>query len=366
MITNVPKDAKTPDDFRIDSHKLIFHPRRVYQWLHGESIYPVYMEVSPSGACNHRCTFCALDYLGYRPQFLNKDIFHKRLAELGRLGIKSIMYAGEGEPLMHRDIVEIVNRTKSSGIDVAITTNGTLLSGELFKKIADSVTWIKVSIDAGKPETYAALHRTNADDFERVMSNLSLVTDIIRSTGSACTVGAQLVLLPENVNEIEVLAERIKDIGLKYLVVKPYSQHKKSMTKAYQNLDYSQFLYLKEKLACLNDADFHVIFRANAVDKTFARKRVYDRCLALPFWSYIDSAGNVWGCSAHMGDARFLYGNIFENNFQNIWLGESRRKSLEMVEHDLNPSDCRLNCRMDEINRFLWKIANPPAHINFI
>lgn len=366
MITDASQRDKTTDEFRIDSHKLIFHPRRVSQWLASELIYPVYMEVSPSGACNHRCTFCALDYAGYRPRFISTDIFIGRLAELGRLGIKSIMYGGEGEPLLHKDIAEIIKCTKSSGIDAAITTNGTLLTGELFRQIAESVSWIKVSIDAGTPETYAKLHGTKADDFNRVMDNLSTVVNIVRATGSACTLGAQLILLPENVNEVEILARRVKDIGLKYLVVKPYSHNNKSITSTYKNLDYSPFLYLEERLDCFNDDDFRVIFRSNAMNKSFVREKTYDKCLALPFWSYIDSGGNVRGCGAYLGDDRFLYGNVYESSFQDIWMGQPRMKSLEMVACILDPSDCRVNCRMDEINRFLWKIKNPPAHINFV
>ena len=54
-----------PDDILIDSHKLMFHVDTVNKWLKGEKFYPIYVEVGPSGACNHRCIFCALDYLGY-------------------------------------------------------------------------------------------------------------------------------------------------------------------------------------------------------------------------------------------------------------------------------------------------------------
>ena len=57
------------DKIRMDSHKLIFHPERICAWLNGEKIYPIEVEIAPSGACNHRCVFCALDYIGYKPNY---------------------------------------------------------------------------------------------------------------------------------------------------------------------------------------------------------------------------------------------------------------------------------------------------------
>ena len=62
------------DKYGIESHKLAYHPQRVSaileagdDWEKSKKIYPIYMELSPIGACNHRCTFCAVDYLGYNP-----------------------------------------------------------------------------------------------------------------------------------------------------------------------------------------------------------------------------------------------------------------------------------------------------------
>ena len=92
----------------------------------------------------------------------------------------------------------------------------------------------------------------------------------------------------------------------------------------------------------------------------------YGKCCALPFWTYIDAGGNVWGCSMFLGKKEFLYGNIITSTFKKIWEGPKRRSSLRMVAKELDTSACRINCRMDEINNYLWELRNPPGHVNFI
>jgi cyclic pyranopterin phosphate synthase len=358
--------ARAMDEFRIDGHKLIFHPKEVAKWLSGEDMFPVYIEISPSGSCNHRCTFCALDFMEYKPRFLDTAILKERLGEMGRLGIKSVMYGGEGEPFLHKDIAGIIDSTRRSGIDVGITTNGVLLTPAAAESILGSTTWIKASLNAGDRETYAKVHRTRPDDFDRAVSNLAEAVKINAQTGGGCTLGAQAVLLPENAESMESLADISKSIGLRYLVVKPYSQHHKSRTCTYAGIDYSVYSHLKKALARFDDDDFSVVFRERTMKKIMRKKRGYERCLALPFWAYIDSGGNVWGCSAYLGDDVFRYGNISEAAFKDIWRGERRRKCMEMVASELDPEGCRMNCRMDEINLYLWELTHPSAHVNFI
>jgi wyosine [tRNA(Phe)-imidazoG37] synthetase (radical SAM superfamily) len=353
------------DNYLIDSHKLAFHPRRVAAWLAGETVYPIYAEISPSGACNHRCTFCALDYLEYQPRFLDIGILQERLAEMGRLGLRSVMYGGEGEPLLHRDFAAIVRHTRSAGIDVGISTNGVLLTTEMCEEILGSTSWVKVSLNAGIASTYAQLHRTREADFTRVLANLEQAVLVKRKLGSNCTLGAQLLLLPENAGEVELLARQVRDLGLQYLVVKPYSQHFHSRTRTYSNVTYSEYSALLESLTSLNTAGFSVVFREQPMKKLEEEARPYSRCLALPFWTYIDAGGMVWGCSAHLGDERFAYGCLNEQTFSQIWHGERRQESLKLVA-TIDPQLCRLNCRMDEINRYLWELTHPGLHVNFI
>jgi GTP 3',8-cyclase len=354
------------DKYRIDSHKLIYHVPRVNDWLNGEITYPIYMEISPSGACNHRCTYCALDFMEYQQRYLNINILKERLTEMGELGLKSVMYAGEGEPFLHKDIAGIIKHTKKSGIDVSITTNGVLLNELLADEILADIEWIKVSINGANKDTYAKIHRSKPDDFEAVIKNMKYAVKRRSENGYKCALGMQLLLIPENQHEAEPLAELARDIGMDYLVIKPYSQHPLSKTDRYKSIKYSEYTNLADMLAKFNTSEFSVIFRMQTMKKWDDAGRNYKRCVALPFWSYIDAGGNVWGCSVYLGDDRFYYGNINESRFQEIWEGERRLKSLSWVEHEFDASQCRINCRMDEINRYLWELKHPAAHVNFI
>ena len=104
------------DKYRIDSHKLMFHPKRVAKWQAGYSqwesakeIYPIYLEISPTGICNHRCLFCAKDYIGYKKREIDKNILMQRITEMAGYGVKSIMFAGEGEPVLYNDLHEVLD-----------------------------------------------------------------------------------------------------------------------------------------------------------------------------------------------------------------------------------------------------------------
>jgi len=354
------------DKYGIDSHKLHYHPERVLDWKNGENVYPIYMEISPAGCCNHRCVFCGLDFMEYKKRFLDTVILKERLTEMAKLGLKSVMYAGEGEPFLHKDMVEITRHAHEAGIDQSFTTNASLMSAKVSEQILDVTSWIKVSCNAGTRETYAAIHRTKAEHFDRVLKNLEDAVNIRSRKGYSCTLGMQILLLPETQGEVVQLAETVKNIGLDYLVVKPYSHHPQSETDIYKDVSYEGIDELSEALEATRTDSFQPIVRLNTIQKWQEKERPYEQCLGLPFWSYLDAGGNVWGCSVFLEDERFNYGNINDNTFKEIWEGERRTKAMKWFSEEFDPATCRINCRMDEINRYLWGLANPPAHVNFI
>lgn len=361
------------DKYAIDSHKLSFHPIRVAQWLEAKNewgklkkIYPLYVEISPVGACNHRCTFCAVDYIGYQNIRWETNLLKDRLSEMSKLGVKSVMFAGEGEPLLHKELDDILEHCSTVGIDSSITTNFTLLNEKNVHKIFKNASWVKISINAGTKESYAKIHRTKESDFLKVLENMKLAVKTKKENNLKCTLGAQMLLLPENKDEAIVLAKTVKEIGLDYLVIKPYSQHLFSETKTYKDIDYKPMLDLEKELEKLNDENFNVVFRSNTMKK-LESGHCYEKCYSTPyFWAHLMANGDLYGCSAYLQQSKFCYGNLKESSFKDTWESERRKKSISYVKDKLDISGCRANCRMDEVNGYLWRLKHPNEHDNFI
>jgi len=369
------------DRFAIDFHKASFHAHSVSVVKHFaldgtkeasiafRDLHPVYVEVSPVGACNHRCTFCAVDYIGYKSQFLDTAKLCESLTLMGRNGVKSVMYAGEGEPLLHKDMSCIVNHAKDSGIDNAFTTNGVHLTDSFLRNCGSSISWIKVSFNSGQRDTYAKIHRTQPKDFDRVIDNLRNAVAWKRANNHDIAIGIQSLLLPENAHTMEDLVLLSKELGLDYVVIKPYSQHKYSNTQIYKDIDYKPYLDLGMRLSLHNDDNFNVVFRINTINNWLNQNQDrYCKCLATPsMWGYIMADGSVYSCSAYLLDDRFKLGNINEDTFSSIWTSDRKMQNATFVANELDISECRVNCRMDQVNRYLDVVVNETApHFNFI
>lgn len=342
------------DRFKIDSQKIALHPRRVADWFDArndwetaKNIYPIYVEISPAGGCNARCTFCAVSYIGYKTNFLDADILDERLHEMGRLGVKSVMLAGEGEPTIHPRINDIVRSALTAGIDVAFTTNGVLLD----RVDLTGVSWVKVSLNAGTRETYSKVHRVKPGDFDKAVNNLR---EAVKRKGK-CMIGAQMVLLPENQNEVETIKALADDIGLDYCVIKPYSQHKMALdhTRQYENF-----------IPIVPAGNSRTVVRKSAMETT---EISYHKCHSTPFhWAYLMATGDLYSCSAYLLDDRFNLGNLNTHTFKEVWHSEKRKENWRYVMNELDIKDCRVNCRMNQSNIFLDELVKDEINANFI
>ena len=352
------------DKFNIDSHKLMFHPKRVNSWLEGEDIYPIYTEVGLTSFCNQKCVFCAFDYYK-KDQFLKTECFEKFAVEAFSKGVKSMLFAGEGEPLLHPDIIEIAEFTKQSGIDIALSTNGVLFHKDNAERLLKVFSWVRFSMDSGCSKTYSLVHNTGEEEFRKIINNIKQSVRIKRENKYNVIIGVQFVLIPQNYKDIMRAVKIASDIGVDYLVFKPYSHHPLSKNKFTLNIDPKHISALKRKMQRYIRSDFSVIFRDSAFDR-IGRGKNYDKCLSLPFVAFIMANGDIYPCSVFLNQSEYVLGNICSESFEEIWHGKIRKKIMDKILLDSSIGECRKACRLDPINEYLWQLKNPNLHVNFI
>lgn len=98
--------------------------------------------------CNLRCIHCYTDsrnkvYTGELTTEEGKVL----LKDLADFNIPAILFSG-GEPLMRHDLFELVDYAASLGLRATLSTNGTLITEDMAKKIKESgFTYVGISLD---------------------------------------------------------------------------------------------------------------------------------------------------------------------------------------------------------------------------
>lgn len=352
--------------YHFDGHKLMYHPERVAGFLGNGDCYPLYIEISPVGSCNHRCIFCAYDYIGYPNRKLETGRTLDLIDELADCGLKSMLLAGEGEPLLHPDIAKFAQRANSRGIDVGLFSNGQLLSREMAEALLPALTFVRFSFNGGDRDTYAKVHRVRKEVFPAVVEAVRNAAALKRELGLTVAIGAQFVLIPENMDTLADAATILRDTGADYLAVKPFVQQ--SQLQVYQM---PQPLQSDEIARCIELAEergtdeFKVIVRSSAFAGYGARD--YCHCYGTSFISVLNSAGDVATCLPYWDKKEYVFGNIHEGSFAELWHGERRKAIKEHVEKTLDARQCPPNCRPHAINSYLSELMAPSVeHINFI
>jgi len=345
----------------VDNHKLMYHVDKVSEWQKSGDCFPIYIEFGLTNACNHDCCFCALDYLGDGRDFIDTDIMLSTLKQMSDYGVKSTMFAGEGEPTLHKDIGLFTKKAKEYGLDIAITTNGVPFTKQKIIDCLPNLSWIRFSIDAGTREDYAKVHGTNADDFEKVLKNITDSVNYKKDNDLNITIGAQSLMIPQSMNNAEKLASTLKKIGVDNLQVKPYSHHPSSNNDFV--VDTKEYNKLEKDLMKYDSEGFKILFRRATAKRVDAGIN-YPKCYGLPFFALGDAKGNIIPCNLFYNQEDFTYGNLYKNSFSEIWKGDKRKNVLKKLD-EKGVKTCRNGCRLDVMNRYLHRLKNPLAHDNF-
>lgn len=125
--------------------------------------------------CNMKCKFCYATFQDFRvAKQMTLTQAKEIVFKLYNAGVKKITFAG-GEPMLFKELDQLIIFTKSLGITTSIITNGSLLTYEWLDDMQGHLDWIGVSIDSLNPKTNELIGRTARNSTTNYFDLLGLI-----------------------------------------------------------------------------------------------------------------------------------------------------------------------------------------------
>jgi radical SAM protein with 4Fe4S-binding SPASM domain len=263
--------------------------------------YPVHVDIELSNLCNYSCAFC-VQGMKPKPEFykkkkqLEKNTVLNILDQCSMIGVKSVQFNGQDEPTIYPDLVKIIQHASSKGFDdIYFNTNGSKLTRSMSQKLVDAgLTKIQISIDAFSQTTYAQVRKQKT--YEKIVANiLDLVKIRDNSKSKLPLVRVSFVINELNKHE----AEDFKKFWL-------------------DNVDFVAM----QNLINVHNEDAPLIPNAEEV-----------RCNMPYFRVMIKADGSVKPCCTSYGDQLDAFGNIHNEDIQEIW-NSDKFKNFQSLHKD--------------------------------
>jgi len=333
--------------------KLAWFNDKLISLRDGTVTAPIYVRIKPINRCNHNCFFCV-----YRSELSN---MHNEMNDLDRLsreklleilddfrimGVKAVTYSGGGEPLIHRDIVEVLDKTKANGIDLSIITNGQLLSGDRAAALTDA-KWVRISMDYYDAGSFIQSGRGTARTFDAIIKNID---DFARRRKSGCNISVNFIITKNNYHQIEYATILLKNLGVDNVRFSPVwfddflAYHEPIREQVLANL----------QAAKKHECDTFKIYHSYRIEKD-QMSRTYHKCFIQQIIPAIGADYNVYNCHNKSYSFDAIIGNIRNQSFRQMWFSEETKKHF--MEFDAMKC-CNCQCANDAKNKFLHDIIS--------
>lgn len=187
----------------------------------------VYVEIT--SRCNFDCVMCVRKTWKDDVGSMTRGQFDGLLDQIkGFSGLSTIHFGGFGEPLHHEHFGDFLDGATASGLDVEMTTNASLLNGEVAERIIGrQVKRLTVSIDSAVEEKFNDIR---GYDLRAILDNLRGLHRLKKERKSKYPrVGIAFVMMRNNVGELIKLAGLGKEIGAEYFLVSQLLPHTEEM-----------------------------------------------------------------------------------------------------------------------------------------
>lgn len=302
-----------------------------------------------NGFVVHNCAFCAFRS-GEREWFgeggtmnpnrrLAFDKVLEVLDDCAELGVKGIELTGGGEPTIHPQFAQVVERINALGFKWGIVTNGVRMQD------LSTASWARVSLDAGTPETYSKLRRVEPEMFEKALATIKRWRP-----------GVSFVVTDLNWREIYDAAVLVKSLGASNVRIRAY--YSDAGVAVYDGFA-GEALELARRAEGLADSGFEVHNQVERDLTVIKKSHEGARCYYQNFTTWIAPDLNVYRCCLTSYTEKGRIGSIRNRRFADLW----RESAVRFGEFDARAC---IDCRYGDINKAVAEVFEPDPSEVFI
>lgn len=142
------------------------------QRLRGVPAHPQWVQVEINNTCNLNCVMCPREAMNRPLRHMTLQEFHEIADKVREAGVPRIRLFLLGEPLLHRQLIPMIEYAKQIGIpSVEINTNAVLLDEAASRRLIDTgLDELVFSIDGADAATYESIRR--GANYEQVAGNV--------------------------------------------------------------------------------------------------------------------------------------------------------------------------------------------------
>ena len=153
--------------------------------------------------CNYKCVMCRCWESKWSKDCLTDEQLINSIKEFSEIyDVKDIILTG-GEPLLRKNLLDIIKTCKKVGFNVTLTTNGSLLNKNNIPKLIDTgLDVFSLSLDSLNPETHDEIRGVKG-----AYDNVMQVIDTISKIDKKIHLSLVCTIMKHNIDEVPDMVE---------------------------------------------------------------------------------------------------------------------------------------------------------------
>ncbi len=316
---------------------------------------PVCLYLEVTNRCNLLCTTCPRTYVELEPPAdMSWELFTSIVDQVP--DVRRVVLHGVGEPMLVKNLPQMVRYLKDRGVYTLFNTNGTLLTERNGRALIDAgLDELRVSLDASNPSSYLAVRGKNY--FHRILHNVRRFREIQESEGHALPrVSAWLTGLKETIAELPDFVRVAADIGVKEVYLQRLVFFEDAANglaspdqALYERLDGEESRHIAEADTLARSLGLTFCASGAASEPGMSLKRANSSSpwsLCRRPWSvmYFTANGRALPCCiapfSQRGYENYTLGDATQGSLRDIWNGDAYTDFREALVSDAPPKAC--------------------------